>query len=456
MGRALRLAVMGVPVGGGGAAFGDGAAIYGVSWDGGSNPALTRTDDAVGMVANVGVSGGGPVDNDFDTAEIFSEITEVTDALGNVFVRIPKVYIEKTATGAARTWRVSKAGPGSMGYLPACFWDFTNGVELDYIDVGKYPAGLDGSSRLTSKAGEYPLISKNIVEFRDYARANGAGYQQLDIHVADLLQVLMIIEFATLDLQSVMAGYTTGQYNAAHVAVITEAAANRIVIANAQAAAYAVEQAISVGTSLGGNQVFYGRTITDITAYDASNMALEFDGDPVDITAGNIVYNTGWRSDFSGWIEASSGSILSNSSGKYPMVYRGIENVYGNVWQFVDGININEWRAWVCRDADEYASNLFASPYEQLAYVNHNANGYVVALGHDPARPFAALATAATGTYADAGYRDYYAQGSGQRIAQLGGHWYYGSAAGPFYWYLYSSSASASVYIGGRLVRKAV
>ena len=29
--------------------------IYGVSWDGGSNSVLPRTDDAVGMVANVGV-----------------------------------------------------------------------------------------------------------------------------------------------------------------------------------------------------------------------------------------------------------------------------------------------------------------------------------------------------------------------------------------------------------------
>ena len=32
-----------------------GREIYGVSWDGGSNPVLTRTDDAVGMVANEGL-----------------------------------------------------------------------------------------------------------------------------------------------------------------------------------------------------------------------------------------------------------------------------------------------------------------------------------------------------------------------------------------------------------------
>lgn len=31
------------------------AKIYGVSWDKGENPTLTRTDDAVGMVANIGI-----------------------------------------------------------------------------------------------------------------------------------------------------------------------------------------------------------------------------------------------------------------------------------------------------------------------------------------------------------------------------------------------------------------
>jgi len=446
----------GVPVGGGGGpAFGTGAEVYGVSWDGSSTPTLTRTDDSVGWTCEAGVDAG-VVTNDADSAEIFSEITEVTDALGNVFVRIPKFYIEKTATGAARTWRVSKAGPGSTGYLPACFWDFTNGVELDYIDVGKYPAGLDGSSRLTSKAGEYPLISKNIVEFRDYAQANGAGYQQLDVHVVDLLQTLMIIEFATLDLQSVMAGYTAGQYSAAHTLTAdTNPAGNTLVVANATGAAYAVGQAISVGTSLGVNQRFYGRTITNIQANTpvAGSTTITFDGAAVALTTGDILYNTGYKNGDA--IAASSGSVASNSTGKHYCKYRGVVSPYGNVWQFVDGVNIKDSQAWVCRDADEYASNLFASPYERLDYVNHNANGYVVALGHDPERPFAALATAVTGTYADAGYRDYYYQRSGQRIAQLGGYWTNGSNAGPFYWNLGSSSADAAGNIGGRLVRKA-
>jgi len=373
-----------------------------------------------------------------------------------VFVRIPKFYVEKTANGAARTWRISKTGPGSTGYLPACFWDFDTETELDYVYVGKYPAGLDGSERLTSKAGEYPLINKNIVEMRGYAQANGAGYQQLDIHVVDILQVLFYVEFATLNSQSVMAGYTSGRWTANLLTADTDPAGNTLVVSNATGTLYEVGQAISVGTSQGGTQRFYGRTITNIQADTpaAGSTTITFDGDPAALSTGDMLYNTGWRNGFSGGIDASSGSLVSNSDGKYPMMYRGIENLWGNVWQIVDGVNINDRQAWVCRDANQYASNLFAASYEQLSYVNHNADGYVTAMGFDEAHPFLVLPIAVGGgesTY----FSDRYQQDAGQRIARLGAEWSSGALAGLSTWYLNAASAGASVNIGGRLVRKA-
>lgn len=435
--------------------FGAGCAVYGVSWDKSSSPTLTRTDDSVGFTAQAGVDAG-VVTNDFDAAEIFGEITEVTDGAGNVFVRIPRFYIEKTDGVDYKTWRISKNG-GGHGYLPKCFWDFTNNVALDYIDVGKYPASLDGAN-LASRANVYPLINKNIVEMRAYAVANGAGYQQLDLHVVDVLQTLFRVEFATLNSQSIMAGYTAGQYLVTHVLTAdTSPAANTLVVANATGALYAIGQAISVGTALGGNQRFYGRTITNIQADTpgAGSTTITFDGAAVALTTGDILYNSGWKNGFSSGIAASSGSLVSNSSGKYPCHYRGIENPWGNVWQFVDGLNINENQAWVGLDADDYASNLFAAPYEQLGYVNRNANDYVSAMGWDANHPYAALPVAGGGgatTY----YSDYYYQNTGQRIALLGGYWSGGAYAGLSFWYLYVASSNAFVVVGSRLLKKAL
>ena len=437
-----------------------GTGVYGVAWDKSSNPTLTRINDSVGMVANVGVDNQ-IVQNDFDFAPIFGEMVEVDDNLGNVFIRIPKFYIKKTDGPNFKTWQVSKVRYAGF-YLPWCFWDFENGEELPYIDIGKYNASLSGDNKLESKPGTYPLVNKTIVDFRDYARANNAGslrgYQQMDIHVMDLLQTLFYIEFATLNSQAIMQGWTSGQYSDSHTAVVAEPNANRIIVSSANAALYRVGQAISIGTARGSMSVCYGRTITAIEDYDASNKAIVFDGDPVTIAEGNVVWNSGWKSGFSSGIAASSGSIGSNADGKYPCCYRGIENPWGSVYEFVDGVNITDHQAWTCKDAAQYASNVFASPYEQLSYVNHDASGYPTTMGHDPDHPCAEFPVAiqTSGVSASKYYCDYYHQAAGQRVALVGGGWYDGAAAGLSDWDLNSSSGTAGVSLGGRLVRKAL
>jgi hypothetical protein len=431
--------------------------IYGVRWDKSSNPVLTRFGDSTNFVANAGTDAN-YVQNDFDNAEIYREIGRVVDTYGNVFVRIPKFYIRKKDGPGFKSWEVSKTQyPGF--YLPWCFWDFTNQKELPYIDIGKYPASLSADNKLQSLANVYPLINQNIVSFRTFAQNNNInglnGYQQLDIHVTDVLQTLFYVEFATLNSQAIMQGWTAGQYTNTHTAAVAESNVNRIIVANATAALYAVGQPIGIGTSQGGNQVCYGRTITSIDVYDANNMAISFDGAPVTIAVGNYLYNVAWKNGFSQNIAASSGSIASNTDGKHPFIYRGIENIFGNIWQFIDGININNDQAWVANDASTYASNLFASPYNQLGYINANANGYPIEMGYDANYPFAALPKTVGGspsTY----YSDYYYQAAGQFIAVLGGSWFYGSSAGLSYWSLIYSSGGTNVSIGGRLLKKAL
>src|SRR4030042_536066 len=341
--------ILPVMVGGGGGS----SKIYGVSWSGAASPTLTRTDDAVGLIANAGV-GSCVVVNDFDSLYPWSDMTEVTDALGNKFIRIPRFFIKKTAVGAARTWQISR-GKFDGSYLPACF------ANADYVDVGKYKANLNGT-KLESKSGTFPLINKNIVDFRTYAMNNGTGYYQMDIHVVDLLRTLFYIEFATLNSQAIMAGFTNGQWNAVHTATVNENAVNRVIVANAVAALYFAGQTVGLGTSLGGEQVFTDRVIQSIDVYDASNKAITVDGAAFNVAIGNIIYNKGWKSGFSSSIAAKSGSLVSNSNGYYPCKYREIENPWGNIWQFVDGVNINDLQAWVCRTPANYASNLFAAP----------------------------------------------------------------------------------------------
>jgi hypothetical protein len=135
-------------------------------------------------------------------------------------------------------------------------------------------------------------------------------------------------------------------------------------------------------------------------------------------------------------------------------MYRGIESPYGDIYQFVDGVNFNDLQAWVCKNAEQYTSNVFAAPYEQLGYANSSDNGYAVEMGYDTDHPYAEFPIISTGGGSTTYYSDYYYQNTGQRIARVGGYWGAGASAGLSLWYLGSTSSDTYVAIGGRLLRK--
>ena len=58
------------------------------------------------------------------------------------------------------------------------------------------------------------------------------------------------------------------------------------------------------------------------------------------------------------------GNRSSNSThnDKY-MSYRGIENMYADIWEFVDGININNYQAYVNQNWSTFASDVFTGDY---------------------------------------------------------------------------------------------
>ena len=79
--------------------------IYGVAWNNESLSKLVRFGQSEHFVANPCLDTT-PAQNDFETADIFKDITEVTDSLGNVFVRIPKFYIKKAVGPSTMIWAI--------------------------------------------------------------------------------------------------------------------------------------------------------------------------------------------------------------------------------------------------------------------------------------------------------------------------------------------------------------
>ena len=159
----------------------------------------------------------------------------------------------------------------------------------------------------------------------------------------------------------------------------------------------------------------------------------------------SAVINTGGSDSVTGL--TGSSNITSAS---VAIKWRGIENLWGNVYEWRDGINFDDGLIYVCTNPSKYADDT-ATNYTKLAYSKIQNNGYISSLGLDASIPWAQIPTGIAGS--DSTYLcDYYYSGSGWRVASVGGSWNDGSSAGLFF--LGSDDGSSGSYssIGSRLL----
>lgn len=354
--------------GGGGGGGSELDKIYGVDLVGLANPnALTRTDDAVGLNVTVGTS---EITSDFDNCYPWSNIEEVTDDFGNVFVKIPKFYSKITANGDG-TYKHQLSGTKHEGFDTL----FKVGAkEIDYVMVGKYE-GSGSSSKVYSKSGQTQLTNITMDDFRTGCKANGAGYQQYDFLIDLIIKELWLVEMATTNCQSIMYGYANENNGSA----------------------------ISTGA-------------TDTVA-------------------------------------TPTGSPVSNSDGKHACKYRGIENPWGNIYKFCDGISFNIEKVYVCTEPAAYSAGKTTEPYEYYGTCSAS-NGFVKTVAPLKEGSLIQYITETRGDDATY-YCDYSYQT--QVVSQgldCGGAYYDGANAGLWYWSGDYSRIYTDPDLGGRLCYK--
>lgn len=344
--------------------------IYGVDNVGQSAPTLTRTDSAIGRTVTVGAS---EIKSDFDRCYPWSDMHEVVDELGNVFIRIPKFYsrITKNANG---TYKHQLSGYRYDGFT-TLFVD-GKGNEIDYVLVGKYEAS-GTSAKAESKSGKTCLVNVTLPQMRTACKANGEGYQQYDFLIDAIIKELFLIEMATTNSQSIMYGYANG--NSAAVQT--------------------------------------GRT----------------DG-----------------------VKTASGSDTSNTDGKHACKYRGIENPWGNVWKWCDGINFQEdgntEKVYICLDPTKYESDKYISPYMYVADTVYDNGGYLSKIEYFDKFPLLGYTVAEDG--ANNSYYCDYSYNCGNSVLFVGGAWNLGLYAGLWDWYGDYDSSYSNSNFGGRLCYK--
>ena len=439
--------------------------IYGIERNIANNSATSwdRTDNAVGLIANA-THDGTEVQNDFDnlypwshmktvnydptekmiTATIGDSNFKFDGSNGQVMTIVPEFYFTYWADDTKEHWQISEYAIEGFTKVPGFM-------------LGRYPSAKTTDNKLMSASGMFPEVLKTITSFRNDSKAVGDDFGQMDWRYF-AVQLLYLVEYADYNSQAKLGnGYTSLRVSDNDKALVAETNVNRIIIATANANTFKVGQTISIGTKTVWNwSVAKNRLITSITDYsegDITGKAINFDGDPVNIAVDNVVWSTGQKSGECDVLGMKSGCVAND--GKSAVIYRGLENIFGNVWQFVDGINIKDYVTYVCYNPENYAVDKFDGDYKAVGYVNANKEGWGKTLGHDANHPLVTLTTDVGGSSSNY-LSDYYYTNFGNKIVRVGGAWNNGSGAGLWSWPCNADSSYTYYTVGSRLLKETI
>jgi hypothetical protein len=337
----------------------------------------------------------------------------LTGADGMVMVEIPAFYVKNESSGTL--WKPVISATPLPGYdlHPAFIKD---GVAVPYryysaydacvfdVSASAYIAGtnLDNATslvdtaadKLSSVSGVYPMVGLTRNEFRLLAANRGTGWRMGDFTLWSAIGLLLAVEAQTLDSQGVYgAGNTGNSY---------------------------------LGSS--ANQNDSPHTIAG---------------------AGNALGN--------GSTNTTSGAANTNRPGTSYCKYRGIENFWGNCWNWTDGINIfsegntagNKVFAYWSNNRTNFADDTAAN-YGLLGEIANTLNNTRYGTKFDQNNVWGLVKTdfSTTSTH---GTTDFYRTNSGWRVLRVGGGADIGASAGAFAFAGNHASADRSRDRGARL-----
>lgn len=348
--------------------------IYGISRDiTNSSPLWTRTDNAVGLTAtaSVGATAG---TSSFNNIYPWNGIVRETFASGDVMVKIPKFYYRRYVELNVEYIKIS--GEEVAGFILHPLFDRPNGTK-DYVYVGAYKTS-SGWNSFTNKS---PSTDFSMIAARTGVISKGVGWGLFDIAAVSAIQMLVLVEFATNDVQSV----------------------------------------IGMGYS------------------NVNNISRKNTG-----SCDSVINLTGIP------------SVLND--GKTGIVWRGIEDLWGNVAQHIDGIKWYNGIYYICNNPSQYNSDSNSTNYTALSYTSGLgwSSKYIVINGIDYNNTHIMLPSVAnTQGGSDKYFCDTCDTSSGsQQWCRFdhGGIWNAGTKNGLFFSWFWNIPGNSSSTVGSRLM----
>lgn len=299
------------------------------------------------------------------------------------------------------------------------------GNAVDYILLSAYEGslyqasldrifndGIDNNSRLDfvndkicSVAYAKPITGKykplTITAFEKLCSARGRGWHCDTIKSISANQILMMIELGTLDFQSCIG--------------------MGVVALNNYSSSYYNCSAITGSTSPLGNGT----------------------GEAAETT-----------------IEINGNRIVYRSSGYRSISYRGMENVWGNIWKFSQGANI--WgnggtggsKIFIANDFD-FDNAKITGNYQYTGFAGPDASGYIKNFGYGSDKyDWLLLTSDVANSYSSLNCDFTYSKSNpnGNNLLMYGGRWYNNEKNGGFYWDLTEVKDRYIHWLGGRMI----
>lgn len=160
--------------------------------------------------------------------------------------------------------------------------------------------------------------------------------------------------------------------------------------------------------------------------------------------------------------EIGETQTTETAASKTSVSYRGVENIWGNIWKHINSINIHGngtqagGQIFVNPTLAGFSEQTMANPYVAVAVTFPKDDGYIKYFGFDSGYSWLLLPSK-TGSGADSvkPVGDYCYKTTnlnGYRIALYGGGWNHGAVAGASYWGGLDGAGARSRFIGGRLM----
>ena len=330
------------------------------------------------------------LDPDNSSLKATGGLADLSGADGQVMVQIPKFYFDHTFAGSTHDWNISRFNLSGFAIHEAFI---KNGAEVDYRYIGAYEGSMwDATTSAMVPSGS---IATNMYAAGDKLCSISGEYPKTNE---------MRSEFRSMAAER-GAGWRQQDFD----------------LISAIQLLYIIEYADFDSQT----QIGYGRTQLAGGSW----------------TAGSYIGQCG-KSNADG---DGTNSIAGNTNDAY-MTYRGIENWYGNVWKWVDGININNNIPYVTNNDADWADDT-ATNYTSLSITLPNADGWQVTLEQTDRGFLPASVGGSASTY----ICDYYYQASGWRVFTLGGLAHHGAYGGAFYVAAANAASSCDTNFSGRL-----